>query len=217
MTCNTRLQQMILICSSFVLAMNLITGCVSQKALTKTDKESIRSVSINKQVKMPDDFLYMGPAQAWGAAGGLLGAVAGQSDARSAKAQIKSALQENHIDLEQISREQLEAELLKSNLFSSIAPEGGDAEFRLEVRLWGFVQKNTFSAHLKPTLSITGSLVNLNGTVLWQKYDYITAFNDQTPEHTIEEYLRNPQLIREAFDTSAKIISEGLVKDIRME
>jgi hypothetical protein len=217
MTCKTRSQKMILIFSSFVLVMTILTGCVSQKSLTKKDKESIRSVSINKQVKMPDDFLYMGPAQAWGVAGGLIGAMAGQSDARSAKAQIKTAMQENQIDLEQISREQLEAELLKANLFPSIVPEGGDAEIRLEVRLFGLVQKNSFSAQLKPTLGITGILVGSNGTVFWQKYDYITAFNDQTPEHTIEEYLKNPQFLREAFITSAKVISEGLVKDIRLE
>jgi hypothetical protein len=197
--------------------MTALSGCVSQKPLTKKDKESIRSVSINKEVKMPDDFLYMGPAQAWGAAGGLIGAVAGKSDERSAKAQIIAVMQEKQIDLKQISREQLEAELLRANVFPSVLSEGGDTEIKLEVRLWGFVQKNSFSAQLKPTLGITASLVNLNGTVFWQKYDYITAFNDQTPEHTIEEYLQNPQLIHEAFNTSAKIISEGLVKDIRLD
>jgi hypothetical protein len=197
--------------------MTIFPGCVSQKALTKKDKELIQSVSISKEVKMPDDFLYMGPAQSWAVAGGLIGAIAGKSDERSAKAQIIAVMQQNQIDLKKISREQLETELLRANVFPSVLSEGGDTEIKLEVRLWGFVQKNSFSAQLKPTLGIAASLVNLDGTIFWQKYDYITAFNDQTPEHTIEEYLRNPQLIQEAFNTSAKIISEGLVKDIRLE
>ncbi len=189
MTCETRFKKTLLICSSFLLVMTILAGCASQKALTKKDKESIQSVSISKEVKMPDDFLYMGPAQSWGTAGGLIGAIADKSNEISAKAQIISAMQENKIDLMQISREQLKAELFRANVFPSIVQEGGDAEIRLEVSFWGLVQKNSFSAQLKPMLGITGSLVTSNGAVFWQKYDYITALNDQTPEHTIEEYL----------------------------
>jgi hypothetical protein len=69
---------------------------------------------------------------------------------------------------------------------------------------------------LKPALGVLSTLVRADGSVLWQKLE-ISTNESQTQAHTIEEYLRNPQLIREAFNTSAKIISEGLVKDIRLE
>jgi hypothetical protein len=207
---------MILIISSFVLVMTILTGCVSQKPLTKKDKESIRSVSIKKDVKIPDEMYYRGPAQYFSIAGGIIGAAAGAADAKGAKDQIRASMLQNQIDLGQIIREQLEAELIKASVFHTIVSNGGDAEVRLEATLFGFDQTNPFSTQLKPALGVIGSLVRTNGTVLWQKLAIATNEN-QTPAHSVEEYLKNPQLIREAFNTTAKIISEGLVKDMRIE
>jgi hypothetical protein len=196
--------------------MTTLSGCVSQKALTKNDRESIRSVSINKDVKLPDEMYYRGPAQYFSIAGGIIGAVAGAADAKGAKDQLKASMLENKIDLGHIIREQFEIQLLSSNVFPSIVQEGGDAELKFEVRVYGFDQTNPVSSQLKPALGVLSTLVRADGSVLWQKLEIATN-ESQTQAHTIEEYLRNPQLIREAFNSSAKIISDRSVNEMRQE
>jgi hypothetical protein len=159
---------------------------------------------------------YQGTAQVWGVGGGVIGAVVGAKDAVGAKDQIKAAMRRDQIDLGLIIREQLESELVTASVFPSIVPEGGDAEIRLEVLIFGFGQPHAFSGKLMPTLGVQGSLVRTNGTVLWKKYDYAAGQN-QAFLHTLEEYLQNPQLIREAIIICAKIVSDRLVKDMKQE
>ena len=64
-------------------------------------------------------------------------------------------------------------------------------------------------------LGVVGTLTRTDGTVLWQKHDSVTHLNGETPSFTLEEYLQNPQLIREACTVAAKIVVRGLVKHMR--
>lgn len=90
----------------------LLAGCASSQALTKPDRESLQAVSINKDVILPEDVYYHGPAQtAAGALGGAVGAVVGLALAKEPKAKIKAAMKEAGIDVAQIVREQFETEL----------------------------------------------------------------------------------------------------------
>jgi hypothetical protein len=160
---------------------------------------------------MPDDMYYQGEGQTVGMMFGLIGTAVAQAAAKGPKAQIKVSMQESQIDLGQIIREQLTAELVEASVFPSIVSEGGDAEFRLDVRLFGFAH-SPGSSKLKPMLVVLGSLVRTDGTVIWQQSDSVTNLTGQTPLHTLKEYLENPEFIREAFTVAAKIVSNGLVK-----
>lgn len=217
MTLDTRLHQVIRMIPPLLLSLTLLTGCVSQVALTKSARESIRSVSINKDIKLPDDMYYQGLGQSVGMATGLIGMAVAQEAAQDHKAYLKAAMRDNQIDFPQIVREQFETALADAHIFPWIAMEGGDAEVRLEILSYGFIQASDFSSHLKPLLQVTGRLVRTDGTVLWQQYNYVGNMSGQTPAHTLEEYLRNPQFIREAITVAAQIVSDGLVKHIQQD
>ena len=130
--------QWVIIVQSILFGLALWTGCASQRALTKPVRESLQSVSINKDVKLPDDMFYYGTEQVGAGMFGLIGAVASAAAAKGPKAQLKAAMQEGQIDVAQIVREQFATQLVESHVFSSIIPEGGEAEIRLEVRQFGF-------------------------------------------------------------------------------
>jgi hypothetical protein len=68
---------------------------------------------------------------------------------------------------------------------------------------------------LKPTLGVTGKLLRADGSVVWQKYEYITNLNGQTPSHTLDEYLTNPEVIGEVFAVASKIVTAELGQSIR--
>lgn len=194
----------------------LLTGCASSVAFNKQDRESIRSVSVGKDIKVADDIYYQGAGQSVGMAFGLLGALIGEAAAQEPKNQLKAAIKESQINPGHIVREQFANKLVETNIFPAIVPEGGDAEIRLEVNMLGFAQADPFSNQLKPMLGVSGSLARKDGTVLWEKNDFVANLNEQTPAHTLEEYLQNPQFIREAFTVAAKIVSDELIEHMRM-
>jgi len=130
--------------------------------LTKPVRQSIRSVSTNREVKVADNINYQGPEAGLGALFGLIGYGVAAAIARGPKAQLKAAMQEGQIDLAQIVREQFETELVRAGIFPAIVSEAGDGEIRLEVRSFGFAQSFVSPDdpldRLKPVLVVEGSL-----------------------------------------------------------
>ncbi len=194
---------------------SLITGCASSVPLTKQARSSIQSVHVNRDVPKPGDIFYQGPREsALLGTLGLVGAAIASQTAKAPKAMLLAAMEQADIDLGRIARERFEEELTDSGAFASVIPEGGDAEFKLSVRIVGFGQPHGFSSQLKPMLGVTGSLVKADGSVLWERYAYVTNLNNQTPSHTLDEYLEHPELIREAFTVAARLVIGELVKDM---
>jgi hypothetical protein len=64
----------------------------------------------------------------------------------------------------------------------------GDAQFQFEVVIYGLGQTQGFATTLYPTIGVNGALKRPDGTVLWQRYEYITPLNK---ENTIAP---NPRL-----------------------
>src|SRR5712691_8230224 len=106
MTPKTQRRRAICTVTPLFVGLTLLTGCTSHIALTKSARESIRAVSINKDVKLPDDMFYYGTEQVGAGMFGLVGALASAAAAKGPKAQLKAAMQEGQIDVAQIVREQ---------------------------------------------------------------------------------------------------------------
>ncbi len=198
-----------------LLSLPLLGGCASSLALTRPARESVRSVSVSREVKLPDDMYYAGPGQSAGMLFGPVGALIAAAAARGPKGQLKAAMQARQIDLGQIVREQFEAGLTAAGIFPSVVETGGDAEVRLEVCIFGFARPPGFSGGLKPMLGVTGYLARSDGTVLWKRYEYVTNLSDKTRAHSLEEYLRDPELIREAFEVASRLVAGDRLKDLR--
>ena len=184
--------------------------------ITEQARKSIQSVSIDKNVTIPGNISYTGRTRSVPALmGGIVGAVATAVEHASAESALVAAMQRGQIDVAQIVREQFAAELGKAGIFPSIVPEGGDARVELEVRMFGFGATWAFSTELRPTIGVNATLVRKDGSVVWQRYEYVTSFNGETPKHWIEEYLETPDLIRRGFESVAKLVAAALVDDMR--
>ncbi|HEV8672683.1 MAG TPA: hypothetical protein VGX21_01445 [Methylomirabilota bacterium] len=192
-------------------------GCATSIPLTKQSRETTSSVSVKEDVSVPDQIYYHGPGQSLGMALGVVGVLVAEAAAQGPKGQLKAAMKEGHIDLGQIVREQFAAALTEAAVFPAIIADGGEAEFQLEVRIFGFARPPGFSSRLKPMLGVKGTLARRDGPILWQKYDYVTNLADETPSHTLEEYLQTPKLIEESLTAAAKIVARELMKDMRQK
>ena len=185
-------------------------------SFTKQARESIQSVTIDKNVTMPDRLTYTGRTKGvLPLMGGIVGAVASGVEYVSAEDALVGAMRQGQIDVGQIVREQFTKELSSAGIFSSVVPEGGDAQVKLDVRLLGFGATWAFSTELRPALGVTASLVRKDGSVVWQHYEYITSLNGETAKHYLEEYVANPKLIDEGFTSVAKLVAAALVTHMR--
>ncbi len=206
------------ICILMVCVLSFLSGCAGSVALTKKDRSSLQTVAINKDVTKPDDMFYQGRKQSVLAGTfGLIGSAIAAESAKEPKSMLNAAMEKNNIDVRQIVKEQFENELKKSGLFGSVVNEKGDAEFKLSIDIYGFAQPHGLSSQLKPMLRVKGNLVRTDGSILWEKTEYVHNLSKGTPSHTIEEYLGNPELIREAFTVASKIVVSALVNDMRGE
>ncbi len=194
-----------------------IVGCVASKPLSRTDRSAIKAVSILEEVMMPERMYYQGLREnILGVTLGVFGALMAESGRKDAEGIIEFALEKADIDIAKIVRREFEQELKNSNLFQSIVPnDGTSAVFQLNIKIYGFAQPHGLSKQLKPMLGIEGILTKSDGKSLWKKYEYITNLNSKTPSYTYGEYLENPELMRDAFNTASTIIIGKLIEDLK--
>jgi hypothetical protein len=196
-------------------ALWLCTGCAAKVPLRPEAKGAIRSVSIDKSVPTPKDIFYHSTTQGMSADLPLVGGLLANIAAARGTAQLERAMLNGGIDPGQILREQFESGLRSAGVFSSILSEGGDAEVKLQIITFGFMEDVPSSSQLKPILVVMGTLVRPDGSVVWKGSSDVTALNSDTPSHTLEEYVKDPQSIREALTVAAKVAVDDLVKSMR--
>jgi len=136
----------------------------------------------------------------------------GQLDPR---AMMYFAMARNNIDVGQIVNEKFTTELRNRNLFQ-VVPVGGDANFSFACG-WSFEGKPGFSEHLKPFIDVRATLTKSYGNLVWKDRGYTHYISSKTPSHTIEEYLNNPELIRETIEIASQVAVEELVRSLLKE
>ena len=197
----------------------MINGCAGHIALTKDANLPIRSVSINKEVPKPDTIGVYGSGETFAALTGFVtlgvaGAVVASEIPKKRGPLLKYVMEKEGIDMGQILRDQFVDQLKNSGLFSTVLDEGGDAEFKLSILVAGFAKPAGFTSKLQPELSVEASLIKPDGTILWKNRRTVTQGTSRTPSRKYEEYINNPELIREAISICSRIVVDKLVKDM---
>jgi len=194
-------------------------GCASKVSLKKEDMQVNRTVNISQNVSLPEAMFYQGRKEMMlQGTLGLIGAAAAEGGRKGTADIIKDVMNKSNVDVAQIVRTEFEQQLKSSNLFNTILPDRGNyPEIKLKIQLYGFASPQTFSSQLRPMLGITGELVKPDGSVIWKNYEYVSNLNGKTPSYTLEEYLKNPELIREAFNGASQIAVRGLIEDMKGE
>ena len=80
--------------AALLLGLPLLAGCASSVALTRPARDSVGSLSMNKEVKLPDDINYYGSGQSAGALFGPIGVLVAAAAAKGPKAQLQVAMRE---------------------------------------------------------------------------------------------------------------------------
>ena len=127
---------------------------------------------------------------------------------------IKDMMRQSDISVQAIVLTEFQEQLRLSQSFNELTVEEDTwPQFHLVVRVYGLSIAHGFTSKLEPMLGVEGSLVAADETILWQRYEYVTA-GSKFKGYRLQEYLSDPELLREAFKKAAAIVVGDLVSDL---
>ena len=206
-----------LLFSLVVIAIMLLQGCANVK-LKPEHKVKISSVQITKEVVAPESVHYMGQEAGAAALLGVVGTVIAHTQQVSTREQIEAYQKEKNIDIKKIVKAEFINELSGSGVFDiakSKSKKVGDATIDLQITTYGLLGRHALATSLRPELGVVARMTMPDGTVVWRDFNYISQFNGETPEHTIDEYLTTNGALKGAYVSAAKLAVKGLVDELR--
>lgn len=196
----------------------LAFGCATTQPMSDAQRRAIRSVSVAKNVVVPEYPKVIGPSLT--GAMMLLGPLALAAMASSTNpdaVQFKKFLDDNKIDLKEIVRQEFVARLSSTRTFPAIVDEGGDARFDLAIEDYGLAPGFSMSVDkpLRPLLLLTARLSTADGKILWQNAASIAATDSEIEARRFQDILDDPpQRSREAFSKAIQIVVHKLLDDL---
>lgn len=197
----------------------LMAACVAPRvAMAPAAKTGIHTVRVNPVVQLPADMLYRGRAEgvAMMLSGPLLGAQVASAVGADAKAQLVAEMRTNHIDLGEIVAAEFARQASSGSAITFVVGSApADAQVDLTVNVYGIAHAHALGTTLYPIVSLSATMRTPDGQVAWQASHVASAQNVENQEgHALEDYLRDPELLRQAFVTGSDIVSRVMVQDL---
>ncbi|MBX3640454.1 MAG: hypothetical protein KF888_08065 [Nitrosomonas sp.] len=195
--------------------MVFLAGCASNIKLDPTTKPRLDAgVAINPIVAIADQPYFFGRAQTWGIAlgalggpvGGAIGGGVGATAARNEPEKIKQYLAAKGIDVSSIVLEEFTRQIKNRPDFADRIRDDGRFQMQLEILMYGISVPSGFSSDYKPVLSLRASLMDPDGGIIWQSYDWISPKNSKTNGHPYDRYFDNPETFKTVFKSAAEIV-----------
>jgi hypothetical protein len=207
-----------LITSTLLAAAAGLSACASgpRVSMNAADRAAIRLVAVSADIKPPTRFSYQERGAGVGALFGVAGALAEASARPAAPAgeagQMLALLESNQIVVQEIVRaEFIRAANARGGMRFVEAAGEADAELFLAIDMFGFGRTHLLGTQLHPIFNATATMKRRDGSVVWQKSEFITAVSpDAAVAFTLDEYRQNPARLREALGNSAA----GLMKHL---
>ena len=197
----------------------LTTACVAPRvAMTPTAKTGIHTVRVNPVVQLPADMRYRGRAEGAAAmlGGPLLGDQVASVVARETTARLVAEMRDNHIDLGAIVAAEFTTQASAGSPIAFVVGSApADAQVDLTVNVYGVAHAHALGSTLYPIVSLSATMRTPDGQVAWQASHATSPQDVENQEgHSLEDYLRDPQLLRQAFVVGSDIVSRVMVQDL---
>jgi hypothetical protein len=190
--------------SALLLAVALFSGCVSSSPYKVDPSHPIRTVNISRNVPMPQKMFFSGLSESMaGMFGGVVGALS---------TMFRSG---EDFKLPEVLRSELATEITKTGKFKLVSSGPADAEIRINVREYGFVQAGFMQRRVKPVLTIETQMVRPDGTAVWQSGVVINQATKGTSPILPEQLKENPKIAAEALHGAARIWASKTAGSLR--
>ncbi len=190
-----------------------LCGCGGQ-AIAPDRLATIPTFSVDKEVPLPAAPGYYGKAQMWGSAiGGAVGGAVMEGGNNDVPGRIKSYLEQEHVDVQQIVRSEFQQRLSTDPRFVNRVVDNGAAHFKLNVFVYGLFEAGIFHSGYKIWLGIQATLVDSSGNTLWQDKNWVGLDSD-IPAHAFDDYFSDPSVFAGTLKTGADEITERLLNSL---
>jgi hypothetical protein len=183
-----------------------ISGCANDGHRGKPAAhamESVRTVSIDTQVALPDTIHYLSAGQVWGGAvGGMIGAAI--MAASSPEQSIRMNLEKNNINIDAIFIEEMGTALAQQSRFQ-VVDHGADAVLSFQVKEYGFHVAGPFTAKMKVLLKLESQATGPGDTPLFRAG--AAAWNTEITRYTMDEYFEDRTRLLAAFHEVAAAVA----------
>ncbi|MCE3605794.1 hypothetical protein LXA47_19615 [Massilia sp. P8910] len=195
----------------------LLSACAGAPSITMNagDRAAIKTVKINPAVQLPEKMYYQGRGQALAMVAGPIGAVIGASAAAGPSGQLVAKMADSKISVPDILKTEFQRAAEGTGLTVVDPAAASDAEVTLQVNAYGLSQSNGFSS-LYPMMNVSAVMKKSDGTIAWQKTDFASPLNsDNKTGKEFDDYMQDPELLRNAMTTISSIVSKMLVDDLK--
>jgi hypothetical protein len=200
---------------TLVIPIVLISGCSTPKsvALTTENRNSIKSVHIDKNVSKPNTIFWRGSSQAWGAAlFGVLGAVATSDAAMTDAERMVKFMDEKHIDISEIVYSEVSNQMSALKTFNISDADKTDATLNFSVDMYGFNKTHPFGSNMNPVIRMTGKLIKADHEIIWQESEHVSDFaSDNDQGQSLDTYQNEPAKLRAALAKASKVAVNRLL------
>jgi hypothetical protein len=189
-------------------------------SMKPADRVATRVVSVSTDIKLPDQFSYQergaGIGALFGVAGALVEASARSSEPPSEATQMQALLKSNNIVVPAILRaEFIRAANARGGIQFSDGAVAADAELFLTINVFGFGRTHLLGGQLHPVLNVTASMKRRDGSLVWQKTDFITPSSpDNQTAFTFDEYRQDPAKLSQTLSSTAAALMKYIAADL---
>lgn len=121
---------------------------------------------------------------------------------------MNNLMAEEEISVESMAAEAFAARLKDGKRWSSAQPSEG--AFQIEIDRYALDPVPTSVSLLRPTVSLTGRLLDNDGKLLWIGKGFTSSLEPGIKGATLEQYRANPDVLRKDFETSVQTAAKRL-------
>jgi len=179
-------------------------GCATTQDLAVEDRERTKTVRIASEIH---EGAVMCMDRTDATVGVLFGVVGGlAAAARDQEGKIRDCAQRAEIDIGDMVASEFRDQLQAREIFSIVDSMDADAILRIDVPYYGLFVPHGFASKLKPVLMVHARLERPDGTVIWEDNENVSASADETPSHSFDDYMSDPERLRDAWQQAAQIV-----------
>lgn len=193
-----------------------LTGCAAVPSSVSLDGSNVKLLHkayIEPNVQKPDTVLFLNGSP--GTASMPLATVLTTDNSPLSKLSIKDLLEKENIDIGDIVYAEAQKLISQKKFIGLTSETSADVVFKFVVNGYGFGKTHPFGSVYDATIRITASLVTRDGKLIWQESNFVSGLAlDNNKGQTLDVYYSNPETLRVALATCARIALERILAKI---
>jgi hypothetical protein len=197
-----------------ILPVIALVSCASQQPLSSVDRNRVKTIALNPDIKAPEHYVYrdvagkraraIGNNPFLGIVGPLVGAAIGASSEAPGFKRFDAAASKKPVDIRSLVRRNMEAALRNAEFFKLT---NSNADMTLNIQILAYGVAPIHGHQLGGVITAKATLVGRDGKIIWKKDDW-GASNTTA---MLEDLEKNPSLWPQMANEAAEAVARKVI------